>query len=85
MNYDLDTKEGLANAVAWTNNTLALLRDGGQWAVPRSGTIITVHNGLDKRYSIASDQLDPSLTFVLAAAGWTCESAIINAIGVHHE
>lgn len=85
MNYNLNTDEGLQNAVRWTNSTMALLSDGGRWAVPRSGTIITVVNRLDKQYDIISDTPDPTLIHVLGAAGWTIRNAIINTLGDSNE
>lgn len=80
MDYDLDTEEGMKNAINWTNITLGHLADGGRWYVPRSGTIITVVDRLGKRCAIFSDSPDPSLMHVLGAAGWTFTIAIINTV-----
>lgn len=85
MNYDLNTQEGLDNAKLWTARTMALLNDGGRWAVPRSGTVITVVDRLDRIYDIVSDSPDPSLIHVLDACGWTIRNAVINTIGEKHE
>lgn len=70
-NYNLDTDEGMANAVLWTNNTLALLRDGGIWYVPRSGTVVTVVGHADKTARVRSFVPDPSIERVLRAGGWS--------------
>ena len=72
MNYDLDTKEGMKNAVTWTNNCMALLRDGGTWIVPRSGTVVT---RIDKRRVRVREFIpDPSIKRVLIAAGYDVNS-----------
>ena len=42
MNYDLDTKQGMVNAITWTKKLIAQLNDGGTWIVPRSGTMVTL-------------------------------------------
>jgi len=71
--YDLDTEEGMANAVRWTTNTLGRLRNGGVWHIPRSGLQITVVSHADKTYSVnfeLSSIIDPSVEQVLQAAGW---------------
>ena len=70
MNYDLDTKEGMVNAIIWTKKLIDSLNDGGTWLVPRSGTMVT----FDKKKQIATVDApfarDPSVTRVLAAMGW---------------
>lgn len=72
MNYDLDTEEGMKNAVTWTNNCMALLRDGGTWIVPRSGTVVT---RIDKRRVRVREFIpDPSIKRVLIAAGYDVNS-----------
>jgi len=69
--YDLDTKEGMANAVAWTNRTLETLKDGGIWIVPRSGMLIRVLSHSDKVLRVLEGETpDPSIPRVLKAAGW---------------
>ena len=69
MNYDLDTKEGMANAIAWTNERLSHLKEGGMWLVPRSGTIVTVSHK-NKTAHVLHLKPDPSIRRVLKAAGW---------------
>ena len=70
MNFDLDTKEGMKNAVAWTENMFSLINEGGAWAIPRSGTIVRVSHK-DKTVSI-TDGLYPEhcLRRVIKATGW---------------
>ena len=71
MNFDLDTKQGMANAVLWTRSLFERLNDGGTWAVPRSGTIITI-NHTNKTATIkVGHRPDPSLKRVIEAMGWT--------------
>ena len=70
MNFDLDTEEGMANAVAWTAQTLALINDGGVWLVPRSGMRVMVRHA-DKAVTIyAGHTPDPSIPRVIKAMGW---------------
>ena len=70
--YDLDTEEGMANAIAWTNRTLETLNDDGIWIVPRSGMLIRVLSHSDKVLRVLEGETpDPSITRVLKAAGWT--------------
>jgi hypothetical protein len=71
MNYDLDTEEGLANAIEWTNNVLDHLKEGGVWYVPRSCSTVQVVSHERKEIKCASLLPDPSLHRVLREAGWT--------------
>lgn len=71
MNYDLETREGMSNAVLWTRNTLALLRVGGVWGVPRSGVMVT-KTGFDS-VALSDADADPSITRVIKAAGFSIE------------
>jgi hypothetical protein len=74
-NYDLDTTDGMANAIAWTENCLSLIRTGGTWFVPRSGTVVTVLNHSTKLCKVLSTLPDPSIERVLRAAGWRINPA----------
>lgn len=67
--YDLDTAEGMANAIAWTEQHLSRICEGGMWMVPRSGTIVTVSHK-NKMVHILHLRPDPSIRRVLKAAGW---------------
>jgi len=77
MNYDLDTEEGMKNAVDWTRNHLNRLTDGGTWMVPRSATLITVSHsqGTCRLVGLIPD---PSIIRVLKAAGYTVTEGEIN-------
>lgn len=71
MNYDLDTKQGMRNAVTWTQQLFDAMSDNASWAVPRSGTIIRI-NKKEKLATITGGYLpDPSLRRVIEAMGWT--------------
>ena len=70
MNFNLDTEQGMANAVLWTQALFERINNGGTWVVPRSGTIITVHH-TNKTATIKSGHKpDPSLKRVIKAMGW---------------
>lgn len=75
MNFDLDTDIGMANAKAWTNATLARIKDGGSWLVPRSGTIVQIDH-MDKSAKIIGLLPDPSIARVLEECGWKVEQTI---------
>ena len=71
MNYDLDTKQGMNNAITWTQQLFDAMSDNASWAVPRSGTIIRI-NKKEKLATIVGGFLpDPSLKRVIEAMGWT--------------
>lgn len=71
MNYDLDTKDGMANAVQWTTEHFAKLKDGGMWLVPRSGVMAQVRH-TDKTATLHTGVMpDPSIRRVIKAMGWT--------------
>lgn len=71
MNYDVNTPEGLANSVRWTQAMFSQIKDGGAWMIPRSGTIVRVSHK-DKTVSItAGTQPEASLRRVIKAMGWS--------------
>ena len=71
MNFDIETKEGLANSVAWTERLFAFMGEGGVWGIPRSETIVRVYPS--KKEVVITDglMLEESLTRVIEAMGWT--------------
>lgn len=79
MNFDLDTPEGLAAAAQWTNNLLSMIREGGHWVIPRSGTVVTVLSHSDKHVSLSALNPEPSVRRVLEAGGWTILHVILNS------
>ena len=71
MNYDINTTEGMNNAVTWTRNMFNNIKDGGTWIVPRSMTMIRI-NHKDKIATILVGLVpDPSIKRVIEAMGWT--------------
>lgn len=70
MNYDLDTKQGMVNAITWTKKLIAHLSDGGTWVIPRSGTVVTFDKKTQTAVVDAPFARDPSVTRVLKAMGW---------------
>lgn len=69
--YDLDTKDGMNNAITWTRNMFETIKDGGAWMVSRSMTMVRV-NHTDKVATIIVGLVpDPSLRRVIEAMGWT--------------
>lgn len=67
--YDLNTQEGLEAAKRWVQHTLALLKSGGVWMVPRSGSLYTIDHETKtaRRIGVLPD---PSIDYVLRLAGW---------------
>ena len=71
LNWNTDTTDGLANAVAWMTKHVAMLADQGTWIVPRSGSIVVI----DKKNKRATRTIgllpEPSTQQVFEAMGWT--------------
>ena len=70
MNYDLNTKEGMQNAINWQTAMVGMLGDGGMWAVPRSNAIYTVYNS-DRK--VVRQINDETVDLVFKKMGWTIE------------
>ena len=70
MNWNLDTKGGMANAIAWTQQMLNMIKDGGVWAVPRAASTYKV-NHKEKTLTRTGMKSDPAINRVLAEMGWT--------------
>lgn len=68
--FDIKTLEGLAKAVAWTNETLAKLKLYGVLVIPRSMTHVTVMSHRPKQCRVSGILPEPDLLKVLKAAGW---------------
>jgi hypothetical protein len=71
MNYDLNTPEGMANSVAWTERTFAMLNEGGVWFVPRSSTTVHVYPSVKEVRILRGHALDSSIERVIKEMGWT--------------
>lgn len=73
-NYDLDTEEGMANAMRWTQAMVDNLKEGGVWAIPRSGTMVTIKSKADKTVRISAGFMpDKSIARVFERMGWSIE------------
>lgn len=70
MNYDIDTEEGMNNAVRWTQATLDNIKDGGKWVIPRSGTIVTIDHANKTAHILAGYLPEPDTERVIKAMGW---------------
>lgn len=70
MNYDINTKDGMANAVAWTENLFKMMSEGGSWLVPRSMTIVKVYPLKQEVEVTRGHALDKSIEKVIKAMGW---------------
>lgn len=70
INYDINTEEGMRNAIEWTERCLGRLKEGGVWYVPRSCTVVQVISHEHKQLKLVSIIPDSSVRRVLKAAGW---------------
>jgi len=77
-NWDISTEEGMANSIEWTRRQFALLKDGGTWIVPRSGTIVTVDH-TNKRATKSGRYREDAVRRVVEAMGWEWVDATNNA------
>jgi hypothetical protein len=71
MNFDIETKEGLANSVAWTERLFALMSEGAVWGIPRSETLVRVYPSKKEVVIIDGVMPEESLARVIEAMGWT--------------
>ena len=69
--YDLDTTEGMNNAVTWTRQMFDTVNDDGVWMVPRSMTMVRINHTDKIATLIVGFAPDPSLRRVIEAMGWT--------------
>jgi len=70
MNWNISTEEGMANAVAWTENLVSAMADKSVWGIPRSGTVVHIDKPA-KTVTIQSVLPDPAVPKVFKAMGWT--------------
>ena len=67
---DIHTKQGMAEAKAWTQHLIDGLKDGGLWIVPRSGTAI-IFDKVNKKALVKHQMVpDISIELVIEALGW---------------
>jgi len=70
MNYDISTEEGMRNSVAWTQEIFSTIQEGGKWAIPRSGTIVTIDHSNKTAYILPGYAPEPDTAQVIKAMGW---------------
>jgi len=75
MNYDLDTKDGMEKAKAWTQGMIEALSNNGTWVVPRSGTVISFDKH-GKKCRVCSIIKDESIGRVLRELGYEVSEEI---------
>lgn len=71
MNYDLDTTEGMKNAIAWTENLFKNAKHGAKWFVPRSETLVCIYPKHKTVEIYEGSRPDTSIERVIKAMGWT--------------
>ena len=67
---DINTTEGMAQAVQWTRDHLDKIATGGHWIIPRSGTIVQVFHGAKVVRVTRGFAPDESISRVLAECGY---------------
>ena len=70
MNYDISTEEGMRNSMQWTQSMFDSIKDGGAWAVPRSGTVITIDHANKTARLLMGYLPEPDIKKVLTHMGW---------------
>jgi hypothetical protein len=68
--FDLNTEQGMKNAVKWTLHLLNNIRRGGVWFIPRSFTTVTVISHDDRTYDISNPASEPDVIRVLDRCNW---------------
>lgn len=69
---NIATKAGMALAVAWQENIVRLVKDGGVWAVPRSLVMIKILHSKKTAVFIGGIHQEPDIVKVFKAMGWNC-------------
>lgn len=73
---NINTPQGMQDAVQWTENLFAQIKPGGTWLVPRSGTIVQIFHSSKLVRITPGPVPDPSLARVVDAMGWTVEEVV---------
>jgi hypothetical protein len=71
MNYDIETTDGMANSMAWTETMFSMMRDGALWVVPRSMMRLKIYPSKKEVEVIRGHTRDDSIERVIKAMGWT--------------
>ncbi len=64
----LPTPEEEKAHLAWTQNLINTLQEGGTWAIPRSGTLVTVHH--EKKTAHFSTKREELAEYYFRFLGW---------------
>ena len=67
---NLNTEEGMKEAIQWQRALIDSLVDGGTWVVPRSGTIITFNKQTRTATFTLQGDPEPDIQRVLLRMGW---------------
>lgn len=67
--WNVDTPEGLANAVERMTRHVSLLADQARW-VMRSGSVVVVDKANKRMIRVLGQKPEPSTQAVLKAMGW---------------
>lgn len=70
MNWDLNTNEGLKNAVEWQTALVQTIFEGGSWIVPRSMSIYRIRHSTQTAEKLSGFP-EPDIEKVFEAMGWT--------------
>ena len=70
MNMNVDTPDGLANAVDWMKRFVDTLTDQARWAIPRSGSIVVIDKTNKQAIRVLGLLPEPSTQKVFEAMGW---------------
>lgn len=68
-NWNVDSKEGLANAAAEMREHVKRFIDQGRWVIPRSGSIVVIDQ-INKEASLVYGPPHPSVQKVFEAMEW---------------
>lgn len=69
-NMNISTPEGMRNAIEWQRKLFSIIREGGRWVVPRSGSVFEIiHSRQTVRLCVAWLP-DPDIIKVIKAMGW---------------
>ena len=68
---NLETKEGMEQAVRWQTNLCNHVKEGGNWVVPRSNATYQIFN--QEKRVVALDGSDEAVDLVFNKMGWKLE------------
>jgi hypothetical protein len=69
MNFDINTIDGMTNAMKWQAAMLSYIRQGGTWIVPRSMSLYEIdHTNRVATKRTGSDE--PEIERVFEGMGW---------------